>query len=197
MRNPSAMLLLLHASQVPASKPPPLHPSWPPRGRGNFTFCIGDPHTRQGMRAQSQSCPAVCDPVNSTMPGFPVLHYLPEFAQTHAHRVGDANNLILCYPLLLPSIFPSIRVFSNIRAQNNKTARCCARPTGDVQPQVKDPMVVLSLSLPICKLGLIRNPPPPPPRTHFQGGALSIQCGLKQRTIKCKKLRSFLRKQVL
>ena len=39
----------------------------------------------------------------------------PELAQTHAHQVGDAtNHLILCHPLLLPpSIFPSIRVFSN------------------------------------------------------------------------------------
>ena len=42
-------------------------------------------------------------------PGFPVLHYLPEFAQTHVHWVGDD---ILCHPLLLlPSVFP--RVFSN------------------------------------------------------------------------------------
>ena len=40
-----------------------------------------------------------------------VLHYLTEFAQTHVYGVGDA---ILCCPLLLlPSIFPSIRVFSN------------------------------------------------------------------------------------
>ena len=50
------------------------------------------------------------------MPGFPVLHHLPELTQTHVHRVGDAtfNHLVLCCPLLLlPSIFPSIRVFSN------------------------------------------------------------------------------------
>ena len=42
-------------------------------------------------------------------------HQLPELAQTHVHRVGDAiNHLILCCPLfLLPSIFPSIRIFSN------------------------------------------------------------------------------------
>ena len=45
-----------------------------------------------------------------------VLHYLTEFAQTHVYGVGDAIlcHLILCCPLLLlPSIFPSIRVFSN------------------------------------------------------------------------------------
>ena len=44
-------------------------------------------------------------------PGFPVHHQLLELAQTHVHQIGDA---ILCGPLLLlPSIFPSIRVFSN------------------------------------------------------------------------------------
>ena len=45
---------------------------------------------------------------------FPVLHHLPEFAQTHVsiESVVLSNYLILCYPLLLlPSIFPSIRVF--------------------------------------------------------------------------------------
>ena len=48
------------------------------------------------------------------MPHFPVLHYLPEFAQIHVHWVGDAKYLILCCPLLLlPSVFPIIRVFSN------------------------------------------------------------------------------------
>ena len=47
-------------------------------------------------------------------PGLLVLHYLPEFAQTHAELVRPSNYLILCCPLLLlPSIFPSIRVFSN------------------------------------------------------------------------------------
>ena len=36
-----------------------------------------------------QSCPTLCDPMNCSTLGFPVLHYLPEFAQTHVHRVGD------------------------------------------------------------------------------------------------------------
>ena len=34
-------------------------------------------------------CPTLCDPMDCSMPGFPVLHYLPEFAQTHVHRVSD------------------------------------------------------------------------------------------------------------
>ena len=59
----------------------------------------------------SQSCPTLCDPMDCSMPGFSVLH-LPEFAQIHVHRVSD--HLILCNPLLLlPSVFPSISVFSN------------------------------------------------------------------------------------
>ena len=37
----------------------------------------------------TQSCPTLCDPMNRSMPGLPV-HQLPEFTQTHAHRVGDA-----------------------------------------------------------------------------------------------------------
>ena len=54
-------------------------------------------------------------------PGFPVHHQLPELAQTHVpsshhwwHQVMPSNCLIFCYPLLLlPSVFPSIRIFSN------------------------------------------------------------------------------------
>ena len=51
----------------------------------------------------------------SITPCFPVYHQLPKPAQTHVHRdIMTSNHLILCCPLLfLPSIFPSIRVFSN------------------------------------------------------------------------------------
>ena len=35
------------------------------------------------------SCPSLCNPMDCSMPGFPVLHYLPEFAQTHVHWVDD------------------------------------------------------------------------------------------------------------
>ena len=64
----------------------------------------------------TQSCSTLCDPMDHSSPGFLVHHQLPEFTQTHVHRVGEAIQpfLILCLPLLLlPSIFPSIRVFSN------------------------------------------------------------------------------------
>ena len=38
----------------------------------------------------AQSCPTLCDPVNRSTPGLPVHHQLPEFTQTHVHRVDDA-----------------------------------------------------------------------------------------------------------
>ena len=45
--------------------------------------------------------------------GFPVHHQLLELAKTHVNQVGDAiQHLIICCPLLVPSVFPSIRVFS-------------------------------------------------------------------------------------
>ena len=63
----------------------------------------------------TQSCLTLCHPMDYSTPGFPVHHQLPELTQTHIHWVGDAiQHLILCHPfLLLPSIFPSIRVFSS------------------------------------------------------------------------------------
>ena len=56
----------------------------------------------------------LCNPMDWSIPGFPVLHYLPEFAQTHVQSVMPSNHFILCHSLLLlPSIFPSISIFSN------------------------------------------------------------------------------------
>ena len=60
----------------------------------------------------TKSCPTLCNPMDSYIPGFPVLHYLPQFAQIHVESVMPSNRLILCSLLLWPSIFPSIRVFT-------------------------------------------------------------------------------------
>ena len=62
------------------------------------------------------SCPTLCDPMDCCTQGSPVHHQFPEPTQTHVHWVGDAiqPSHPLCRPLLLPpSVFPSIRVFSN------------------------------------------------------------------------------------
>ena len=71
-------------------------------------------HTLQ-FSSVAESCLNLCDPVDCSIPGFPVLHHLPKLVQTHVHLVSNAiQHLILCHPLLLlPSIFPSIRVSSN------------------------------------------------------------------------------------
>ena len=45
--------------------------------------------------------PTFCNPIDCSVPGFPALHYIPEFAQIHAHWVSDA--IQPSYPLLLPS----------------------------------------------------------------------------------------------
>ena len=62
----------------------------------------------------AQSCLTLCDSMNCSTPGLPVHHQLPKSTQTNVHWVGDA--IQPCNPLspllLLPSIFPSIRVFS-------------------------------------------------------------------------------------
>ena len=42
------------------------------------------------IRSVAQSCLTLCDPTNRSMPGLPVHHQLPEFTQTHVHRVSDA-----------------------------------------------------------------------------------------------------------
>ena len=61
------------------------------------------------------SCLTLCNPMDSSTPGLPVHHQLPESTKPMSiESVMPSNHLILCHPLLLlPSIFPSIRVFSN------------------------------------------------------------------------------------
>ena len=49
----------------------------------------------------AQSCPTLCDPMNRSTPGLPFHHQLPEFTQTHVHRVSDA--IQPSHPLSSPS----------------------------------------------------------------------------------------------
>ena len=67
--------------------------------KGTFHAKMGKIKDRNGMdltetedikiRSVVQSCPTLCDPMNCSTPGLPVHHQLPEFTQTHVHRVGD------------------------------------------------------------------------------------------------------------
>ena len=64
----------------------------------------------------TQLCLTLCDPMDCSMPGLPVHHQLLAFMPKlmSIELVMPSNNLFLCRPLLLlPSIFPSISVFSN------------------------------------------------------------------------------------
>ena len=73
----------------------------------------------------AQSCPTLCDPMNHSTPGLPVCHQLPEFTQTHVHRVGDA--IQPSHPLSSPSppAPPSIRVFSNESTLHMRWPKYC------------------------------------------------------------------------
>ena len=75
-------------------------------------FCVGCPAQFSSV---TQSCLTLCDSMDCRTPGLPVHHQLPELLKlTSIELVMPSNHLILCRPLLLPpSIFLSIRVFSN------------------------------------------------------------------------------------
>ena len=70
----------------------------------------------------AKSCPTLHDPKDCSMPGFPVHHHLPEFAQVHVHCIGDA--IQPSYPLT-PSFFvpsvPAIRDFSRVGCSHQVT----------------------------------------------------------------------------
>ena len=60
----------------------------------------------------TKSCPTLCNPMECSTPGFPAFYYLPEFAHWICDAIQPSHPL--CHPLLLlPSIFPSMKVFSS------------------------------------------------------------------------------------
>ena len=69
----------------------------------------------QSVGSVAHSCPTLCEPMNCSTPGLPVHHQLRSLPKLMSiESVMPSNHLILCRPLLpSPSIFPSIRVFSN------------------------------------------------------------------------------------
>ena len=78
------------------------------------------------LSSVAQTCPAVCDPMDCSVPTFPVHHQLLSMLKLMSiESVMPSNHLILCRPLLLlPSIFPSIRVFSNESALPIRWPKC-------------------------------------------------------------------------
>ena len=91
----------------------------------------------------TQSCPTLCDPTDCSMPGLLIHHQLPDFTQTHVHWVGDA--IQPSHPVsslfLLPSIFPSIRIFSN------ESALCISWPkywsfSFNISPPIEHPGLI-------------------------------------------------------
>ena len=72
------------------------------RGKQCFPLAAGSQEkTSVQFNSLAQSYPTLCDPVNRSRPGLPVHHQLPEFTQTHVHRVSDA--IQPSHPLSSPS----------------------------------------------------------------------------------------------
>ena len=73
------------------------------------------------------SCPTLCNPMDCSTSHFPVLHYLPQFAEAHVHQVSNAiqPSHPLLHSLLLPSIIPSIRVILVIAGMHGKSLQLC------------------------------------------------------------------------
>ena len=82
---------------------PATHPPGPMKKKKEFVV------------VHSLSCPTLCDPVDCSKPDSSVLHYLLEFSQIHVHCGGDAisSSATFFFFLSWPSVFSSIRVFSN------------------------------------------------------------------------------------
>ena len=62
---------------------------------------LGLAHSGAGCCSVAQSCLTLCNPMDCSMPGFPVHHQIPELAKTHVHRVGDVTQPY--HPLSSPS----------------------------------------------------------------------------------------------
>ena len=73
----------------------------------------------------AQLCPTLCDPMDCSMPGLSVHHQLLSLLKLMPiESVMPSNHLMLCCPLLPPSIFPSIRVFVNESALRIRWTKC-------------------------------------------------------------------------
>ena len=92
----------------------------------SFFFFFFWLHTTIQFSSVAQSCPTVCDPMDCSMTGFPVHHQFWNLLKLMSVvSVMPFNHLILCCLLLFPpSIFPSIRIFSNESALRIRWPKC-------------------------------------------------------------------------
>ena len=76
-----------------------------PLHRGQILYHLSHQRSPTFLSVQfssvAQSCPTLCDPMNCSTPGLPIHHQIPEFTQTHVHRVSDA--IQPSHPLSSPS----------------------------------------------------------------------------------------------
>ena len=96
---------LQHKSQPPCPSPTPrVHSDSRPSSpwcHPTISRTLSSCKTKAQFSSVAQSCPTLCDPTNRSTPGLAVHHQLPEFTQTHVHRVGDA--IQPSHPLSSPS----------------------------------------------------------------------------------------------
>ena len=78
----------------------------------------------QSVSSVTQSCVTLCNPVDCSMPGFPVHHQLPELAQIHVHLVSHV--IQPSHPLSSP--FPPAFIFPSIRVISNESVLCIRWP---------------------------------------------------------------------
>ena len=124
-----------HSSQLPTHIPPPQHPcspskpqrwQWPfftehiETNRKNFLHfqspaidcMLVSPQMHICCRSVPQACPTLCDPMDCSMPGFPVLHCISwSLLKLRSTELVMPSNHLILFHLLLPSLFPSIRSF--------------------------------------------------------------------------------------
>ena len=98
--------------------------------------------------AVAQSCPTLCDPMNRSTTGLPVHHQLLSSPKPMSiESVMPSSHLILCRPLLLlPSIFPSIKVFSNESALRIRWPKYWSF-SFNISPSNEHPVLVVSDSV--------------------------------------------------
>ena len=116
----------------------------------------------------AQSCPTLCNPMDCSTPGFPVLHHLPEFTQTHVHWVGDA--IQPSHPLWPPFSCPHLSQHQGLFqwvGSSHQVPSAEASASASVLPMSVQTVAVLvhpglATGAPAAAANISSYPPPPP-----------------------------------